>query len=174
MTSQNEVETVTDVGATVQNARSNRRWKILLVAAGVAIVGLIVAIIVVNVMPRSKYPPVSDGDTSDQNPVVGMNSATAAYDLYTEITKKVGDGNGYTVEDGVADFEKALDEGDNMWKLYIAIYFASFVYNRYGDAARSVKIIESVKDAVYGDNGKVYEYFLNQYETEAKEREQEL
>ena len=153
MTESNTINLVRD-----RNSSDNRFFVILMSVLGVVIVGLIVAIVMVNIQSRG------NGYYNGQA-IAGLDSATDADNKYNEIISKLESDDGYSEKDAVNEFETALSNGSDMWKSYIAIYFAGFVYDRYKDAEWSVRIMENVQNIVPENTKPVFDAILAQYKT---------
>ncbi len=141
----------------------NRTGIILASVFGVIIVGLVVTILILR--PWEDYSTEDDGGA-----LIMLNSATDATNKYDEISNKLETDGDYSIDDAINDYEVALMEGDDTWKTYIAIYYAGFVYEKFGDATRSVNILEGVQDSVPSNIRDVYNDILSQAKMAAEGR----
>ena len=115
---------------------------VILLVAAVLAVGLVVAIVVLNLRPAgmSDEIPVEDIDLSEFQDIEGSEvSANDALTKCYEIRRSFTDG-GYDLEEVKQEYEANMATNDAAYNLYITMCYADFVYDYDGglDAALNV------------------------------------
>lgn len=120
----------------------NKGLVILLCALVVVIVGLGIGIVV-----------VVNGNDNDSSLFDGeVNDSVSALEANDVILNKMNNNLEYSIEEAVEEFENEMNVGDDSRKVYIAIYYADFVYSYYGNIDQSVAILGRVENLVIDDD----------------------
>ena len=90
---------------------------------------------------------------------------TIAKAFSEEIIDEIDNDASYNYEDAVFDYERAYNKAGDGLKIYIAIVYADFVYNRSGNANRAVEILEQVEQLIIDDvtRGVYYNALIKYY-----------
>ena len=133
--------------------------KLVVVLGGMilVIIGLIIAIVVVNIKQRDNLDyedtVVSEIDnladvgqqmTGWDGPI---DDTTKAFALKESIDKRLKSDSSYDSEDAIMEYDEAYDLADGDLKCYIAIYYADYYFSSTQDLTKSVDILEQIDTA---------------------------
>lgn len=74
--------------------------------------------------------------------------------LSETIENKLSSDPNYNPEQAIADYEEAYQSASGNLKIYVATYYADYVYNTFGDVERALLILEPL-DNNRGDEGSI-------------------
>lgn len=122
----------------------------------ILVVLLIICIVgVVMVMVVSKNDP---GSIADENIVENISAS----EVSEKIEDKFNNELDYSLSDAINEYESAMDSGPDTHKVYIAIYYATFIYGNNGDIDEAVDILKRVEPLLDDDTAVDYYVALRQ------------
>lgn len=81
---------------------------------------------------------------ADENIVENVSAS----EISEKIEDKFNNELDYSLSDAIDEYESAMDSGPDTHKVYIAIYYATFVYDNNGDIDEAVGILKRVESLV--------------------------
>lgn len=89
----------------------------------------------------------NDGDSVSEV----VTDSLSAFETNERIMNKFTEEAEYGFEDAVSEYEAEMDNGDNEYKVYMAIYYADFAYTQTYDLEQSVGIMQKVEEILDND-----------------------
>ena len=127
--------------------------KVLIPVLAVAVVGVVVAIIVVNLPPSDVVEDVDFDDSEFQ-----------IAEKIGSIMEKVDNDDSYSGEDALSEFEDLLSEDvSNKEKVRIGVMYSYFIFDYYHDSALAMENLKRVSDYVEDDSKDIYNDAMNEF-----------
>lgn len=150
--------------------KDHKRFTIALSLIGVVIIGLAVAIIVVNAIRSGTSSGCNGGDCSGSSgtgegcdnkdlssydkEMYGDNPSPAsrASILYTNIMNRLGERSDYNYEDALVDFDEAYEKGDDEFKVQLAYMYGYFIMVNTAELEESINKVQSIESLLNGSD----------------------
>lgn len=118
-----------------------------LVILAVAVVGLAVGVVV---LLNENNPEKIAADSISDNVSASEFSEAIEYRFNNEL--------GYSVNDAVNDYETEMNTGNDFYRVYVAIYYANFIYDVNDDIDDAVVILRRVEPLI--NSGVAVDYYV--------------
>ncbi|MBR6505830.1 hypothetical protein IKT18_03290 [Candidatus Saccharibacteria bacterium] len=129
-------------------------WKVLIPVISVAVVGAVVAIVVINLPPSPRE--ISDEEKElREDAKISFSVSDFAYN----VEKKMAEDANYTIEDAKKDFEELIAGRTGVEKLRAVVVYAFFIFNQTGDIEKASEIMKSIEGELSGDL--LIEYYVS-------------
>lgn len=86
------------------------------------------------------------------------NDSVSALEVEEYISNNLDNDPNYSIQDAVVDYEREMSVGDNSRRVYVAIYYADFIYGQDSDLDGAVGILRRVEDLIGEDETAVSYY----------------
>lgn len=126
--------------------------KILIPVLAVAVVGVMVAIVVMNLPPRDGGEGDDGGGGITDKDVFPEAQISTDMDLFAyEAAYKIENDADYSLEDAERDFEELIKSCTDDKKYYAVTSYAFFIYNQTNDIEKASEILKSIEDDIKKD-----------------------
>ena len=134
---------------------SNKGLVVLLCVLLVVILGLVIGVVASLVVTESENSIDEIPEVVVMDKMEGwdgeVSEATRALIFSNDIRDKIEDDSGYDVNNAIRDYVYAFRNSSNSLKFYIAIEYANFVYDTFGDIDSSTEIMLEVENIAKSD-----------------------
>ena len=91
---------------------------------------------------------------ADENIVENVSAS----EISEKIEDKFNNELDYSLSDAINEYESAMSSGPDTYRVYIAIYYATFIYDNNGDIDEAVDILKRVESLV--DDSTAGDYYV--------------